>query len=33
MKKYLLPLVIALLVSCQGNSQDKKAQKKKIRNH
>ena len=28
MKKYLLPLVIALLVSCQGNSQDKKAQKK-----
>ena len=28
MKKYLLLLVIALLVSCQGNSQDKKAQKK-----
>jgi len=28
MKKYLLPIAIVLLVSCQGNSQDKKAQKK-----
>ena len=31
MKKYLLPLVFALLVSCRGNSQGKKAQKKYIK--
>ena len=28
MKKYFLPLVFALLLSCQGNSQNNKNQKK-----